>query len=131
MLTAVQALVGCAALTLAMLLTGAVLRGRWWTTDGLLWSFSNREKDQEASAVAGRADRAARNMLEGMVLFLTVMLAARFEGGHVARVETGATIFFWARLVYWPVYLIGVPYLRTGVWGVSVVGIGMIGLAIL
>ena len=45
------------------------------------------------------------------------------KGGQAA---TGATVFFWARLVYWPVYMAGIIYLRTAVWFVSIIGIAMI-----
>jgi len=38
----------------------------------------------------------------------------------------GAQIFFWARVVYAGVYIAGIPWLRTGVWAVSVVGLAMI-----
>jgi len=38
----------------------------------------------------------------------------------------GAQIFFWARLVYAGVYIAGVPWLRTGVWAVAVVGLILI-----
>ena len=30
--------------------------------------------------------------------------------------------YFWARLVYLPIYLAGIPYLRTAVWAVSLWG---------
>ena len=43
-----------------------------------------------------------------------------------AQTEFGAGLFFWARVAYIPIYLIGVAYLRTAVWLVSVVGLGMI-----
>jgi uncharacterized MAPEG superfamily protein len=32
-------------------------------------------------------------------------------------------LFFWGRLAYAPVYVIGIPWLRTGLWGVSFVGL--------
>lgn len=131
MLTAVQALVFSTALTLIMLLTGSTLRSKMWTAEGIAAGFGNREGESKAEGVAGRADRAANNMLEGMVMFIAVMVAARYEGGHAARVELGATVFFYARLVYWLVYLAGIPYLRTAVWGVSLAGIVIIGAAIL
>lgn len=35
-------------------------------------------------------------------------------------------LLFWARLVYAGVYLAGVPWLRTAVWTVSVVGLILI-----
>ena len=38
----------------------------------------------------------------------------------------GAQIFLYARLAYVVVYIAGIPWLRTGVWAVSVVGLAMI-----
>ena len=46
-------------------------------------------------------------------------------------VELGGLVFVIARVVYFPVYLIGVPGLRTAVWSVGVVGVGMIGASAL
>ncbi|HMV65936.1 MAG TPA: MAPEG family protein [Myxococcota bacterium] len=131
MLSPVHTLVACSALTFFMLTAGAAIRGKWWTLSGLLFGFGNREGQTPSTGMAGRADRAANNMIEGMAMFLPLMLAARFDGGHLARVELGANVFFYARLVYWPVYLFGIPYLRTAVWGVSVAGLVMIGTALL
>ena len=72
--------------------------------------------------MAGRADRAAKNMLEGMVMFLAVVLAAQLAGKG-AQAAIGASVFFWARLVYWPIYMAGIIYLRTAVWFVSIIGL--------
>ena len=55
-------------------------------------------------------------------MFLAVVLAAQIAGKS-AQAAMGATIFFWARLVYWPVYLAGIVYLRTLVWFVSIIGL--------
>jgi uncharacterized MAPEG superfamily protein len=38
----------------------------------------------------------------------------------------GAELYFWARVIYLPVYIVGIPYLRTLVWFVSVVGLVMV-----
>jgi uncharacterized MAPEG superfamily protein len=38
----------------------------------------------------------------------------------------GAQIFFWARVVYAAVYLAGIPWVRTAVWAVSVIGMLLI-----
>jgi uncharacterized MAPEG superfamily protein len=35
-------------------------------------------------------------------------------------------VYFWARLVYLPVYIVGIPYLRTLVWAVGFVGLLMV-----
>jgi uncharacterized MAPEG superfamily protein len=96
-----------------------------WTPAGLLDAFGNRESRPTPLGAAGRADRAARNMIEGMVMFVAFVLAAQIAG-KTSQVAFGATIFFWARLVYWPVYLAGVVYLRTLVWFVSIIGLILI-----
>jgi uncharacterized MAPEG superfamily protein len=38
----------------------------------------------------------------------------------------GAQLFFWARLAYAVIYLAGVPWVRTGAWAVSMVGLIMV-----
>lgn len=126
----VQALVYSSALTLVMLLSASMLRSKGWTPDGMKIAFGNRDNAVEGSALARRADRAAKNMLEAMVMFIAVVAAARFAG-RGADAALGATVFFWARVVYWAVYLAGVPYVRTAVWFVGVAGTVMVARAAL
>ena len=38
---------------------------------------------------------------------------------------SGATIWILARIVYLPVYMMGTLYLRTALWGISVIGLLM------
>jgi uncharacterized MAPEG superfamily protein len=116
----------CALLTWVMLLTAALLRVRFWTPAGFVMSLGNRDDVPEPSPLAARADRAAKNMVENMVLFLAVMFAARASGADSERLVTGASIFFWARLAYFPIYLAGIKVLRTAVWAVSIAGLFMI-----
>ena len=40
-----------------------------------------------------------------------------------AQTAIGAQIYLWARVAYLPVYVIGIPYLRTLVWAASLWGI--------
>ena len=84
----------------------------------------NREGMPELTGFAGRAVRAHRNLLESLVLF--VVLVAQVSGKTNATTALGAQLFFWGRLAYAPVYWIGVPWLRTGVWAVSIAGLLMI-----
>jgi len=93
---------------------------------GLPTLAGNRDKMPELTGWAGRAQRAHRNMLENLMLFAALVLAAHAAGRADATTALGATIFFWARLVYAGVYIAGVPWLRTGIWAVSIVGLGMI-----
>lgn len=118
-----------AVLTWVMLLAASLIRVHGWTPKGFVIAAGNRDNLPEASPIAGRADRAAKNMLENLVLFAVVVLVARLGGIAPDKIATGAAIFFWARVVYFFVYLAGIPFLRTAVWGVSIAGLVMIMLA--
>ena len=45
--------------------------------------------------------------------------------------QLGGQLFFWARVAYAVIYLVGIPYLRTLAWLVSVIGLVMIFLQLL
>lgn len=125
MMTTVHALVWSGILTFLMFLVASAICAKGWTPPGMEIMFGNRENLPVPLGPAGRADRAARNMMEGMILFLAAVLAAQL-GGKGAEAATGASVFFWARVVYWPVYVAGIIYLRTLVWFVSIIGLAMI-----
>jgi uncharacterized MAPEG superfamily protein len=90
---------------------------------GLLPLVGNRGNLPAFEGWAGRAQRAHRNMLESLVIFAALVLVARFAGKSNAATALGTQLFFWGRLAYAPVYIIGIPWLRTGLWGVSFAGL--------
>lgn len=116
-----------AVLTWLMLVVASLLRSRSWTPAGMQVAFGNRENVSEPTPLAGRADRAARNMLEGLLLFTALVAAVRL-GGKAAPAGAAA-LFFWARVAYYGVYLAGIRYLRTAVWVASIVALGQIATA--
>jgi uncharacterized MAPEG superfamily protein len=93
---------------------------------GLPALAGNREGLAPCTGWAGRAARAHHNMLENLVLFAALVLAAVLAGRTNGTTLLGAQLFFWARLVYAVVYLAGIPYLRTALWLVSVIGLALI-----
>jgi uncharacterized MAPEG superfamily protein len=95
---------------------------------GLGTLAGNREGLAELPGFAGRARRAHLNMIENMVLFTALVLVTAVAGKANAMTAMGALIFFWARLVYAVIYLIGIPWLRTLAWFVSVIGMVMIAI---
>jgi uncharacterized MAPEG superfamily protein len=98
---------------------------------GLPTLAGNREGLPEITGWAGRAQRAHRNMLENIVLFAALVLVAHVGGKANATTALGAQLFFWARLAYAVVYVAGVPWLRTLIWVVSVIGMALIAIQIL
>ena len=93
---------------------------------GLSTLAGNREGMAQLTGFAGRARRAHLNMLENMVLFTVLVLVAAIAGKANAMTAMGALIFFWARLIYAVIYLLGIAWLRTLAWAVSVIGMIMI-----
>ncbi len=93
---------------------------------GLPRLAGNRENMPALTGWAGRAQRAHFNMLESLVLFAALALVAVVAGKTNATTLLGAQIFLWARVAYALVYWVGVPWLRTGVWFVSVIGLALI-----
>ena len=93
---------------------------------GLPLLAGNREGLAPCTGWAGRASRAHHNMLESLVLFAALVLIAAVGGKTNAMTLLGAQLFFWARLAYAVVYLAGIPWARTAVWFVSVIGLALI-----
>jgi len=90
---------------------------------GLPTLIGNREGMPMPAGMAGRSLRAHHNMLESLVLFAALVLMAAITGRANEMTALGSLLFFWARLAYAVVYVIGIPWVRTGVWAVSVVGL--------
>jgi len=68
---------------------------------------------------AHRAYRAHMNAFEGIALFAPVAIAVHVTGTGNEVTAIASATFFWARLIYAPMYYFKVPVLRTAVWFVS------------
>jgi uncharacterized MAPEG superfamily protein len=90
---------------------------------GLPMLAGNREAVPAFGGWVGRAQRAHHNMLESLLLFAALVLIAVVTNKTNSATLLGAQLFFWARLVYAFVYIVGIPWLRTALWTVSVSGL--------
>jgi uncharacterized MAPEG superfamily protein len=93
---------------------------------GLPMLAGNRDAGPAFGGWVGRAQRAHRNMLESLVLIAALVLFAVVTNKTNSATLLGAQLFFWARLVYAFIYIAGIPWLRTAVWFVSVIGLILI-----
>lgn len=114
----------------AMVLFAGFVRIRGWEREGIVIGFGNRDSLPGAGTIAGRGERAARNMLENLVVFSALLLAAWMEDVPDEKLVVPAHLFFWARLAYFPTYVAGIAYLRTAFWAVGAVGMAMIAWAV-
>jgi uncharacterized MAPEG superfamily protein len=93
---------------------------------GLPALAGNRENFPAVEGWIGRSMRLHKNMIEAMIVFTALVVVAHLAQKANATTALGATIFFWARVVHAGLYIAGIPWLRTGAWAVSVVGMLMI-----
>ena len=99
---------------------------------GVVWAVSARDEARPALVgIGGRLDRARANFLETFPFFVAAVLGAHLLQVHDSMTVLGAQLYFWARLLYVPAYATGIPYLRSLIWGVSIVGIVLLLVALL
>ena len=123
-----QMLVWSAALALVQMLV-AVAGAQ--TQLGLPMLAGNREDLPAVTGWGGRARRAHLNMLESLVVFAIVVLVAHVAGRANESTALGAMLFFWGRVAYAIIYVVGLPWLRTAAWAVSIAGIVIIFIELL
>lgn len=128
MTTELSMLAYCAILTvlLALIPTVALILEK-----GLPFAAGNREEAVTLPAWAERAKRTHLNMLENLPVFAALVLIAQVSGAFNDTTALGATLFFWGRVAHAAVYLAGIPWVRTGAFAVSLVGLLMIASQIL
>jgi uncharacterized MAPEG superfamily protein len=94
---------------------------------GPRWNAGPRDGETPPPGkLAGRLQRAQANLFETLPLFIGAVLIASIEGKFGALTAWGTHLYFFARLIYVPLYAFGVSYLRTLVWLVGLAGLLMV-----
>ena len=121
------------ALSVALLVFHITLQGMLATRElGSQWNAGPRDEAREpAGILAGRAARASANFRETYPGFVALALALAIAGDPAGWGLVGAGLWFAARLVYVPLYLAGVPYIRSFVWLVALAGLAVMAGALI
>ncbi|WMJ68457.1 MAPEG family protein [Stenotrophomonas sp. 24(2023)] len=99
---------------------------------GMKWNASARDAPTPPlSPLAGRLARAQANFLETFPFFAAAVVAVVVAGRGSDSTALAAQAYVWSRLVYLPLYALGVPYLRSLVWLVSLASIVVLLAALL
>ncbi len=99
---------------------------------GYRWTASSRDEPlPPLQGVAGRLQRALNNYLETFPFFAALVLVAQLVGVHSPLTEWGAFLYIGARVVYLPLYAVGVPLVRSLVWNVAALGMLLFVIALL
>ena len=114
------------ALSVVFLVLHIMLQGFLATRElGSQWNAGPRDEGlKPKSALAGRAERASANFRETYPAALGLLLALAFYHPSTTGL-IGGWLWLLCRVVYLPLYLAGIPYIRSMVWLGSLGGIGL------
>ncbi|ART93298.1 putative MAPEG superfamily protein [Zymomonas mobilis] len=91
---------------------------------GYKWNVSARDEAlPPLSPMAGRLSRVQANLFETLPLFIAALLANLYLGHNGYYSELSAELYVASRLIYLPLYAFGVPYLRSIVWAIGIIGL--------
>jgi uncharacterized MAPEG superfamily protein len=90
---------------------------------GVWFAGSGRDHEPPPDIWNARAQKALRNLIETYGVFVALVVATELSGRSDGFTQWGAQLYFWARWVYLPLYLLGVQYVRSLVWCVIAGGL--------
>lgn len=94
---------------------------------GTRWNMGARDETlPPPEPIVGRLARAQANFFETFPVAAAAILIVTISGRTDQWTELGAIVWLAARIVYLPLYTLGIPRVRTLVFLVSVAGIVMI-----
>lgn len=113
--------------SVVLLVVHIVLQGQLATRErGTGWNAGPRDGEaRPLGKFAGRAERALKNYQETFPAFAALALGLAVADRTGGLGAAGALVWFAARIAYLPLYLFGVPYLRSLLWLVSAAGLAM------
>ncbi|WP_292294878.1 MAPEG family protein [Marivita sp.] len=101
-------------------------------TAGPAFGFSNREGAPPGMGAAGlRIDKTLANLKEGAIMYLPLALLAVSLDVSNAWTWSAALLTIVSRLIYVPVFYLGIPIVRTLVWAPGFVAIPTLAVGIL
>jgi uncharacterized MAPEG superfamily protein len=96
----------------------------------LRWLMGPRDEPRPVAGVyANRVSRALQNFLDTFPIFAAALVGAILAGKTGNFTFWGSGLYVVGRVLYAPLYALGIPVLRTLAWTVAMVGIVLIVVA--
>ena len=84
----------------------------------LSYNLSSRDEEVKLPVISGRGIRALKNLKESLFIFLPLSLLSIIINVDVIM---AATIWLALRVIYCALYYLGISYLRTIIWFLSII----------
>ena len=97
---------------------------------GFAYNMGPRDDQRPMTGKGARLIRAYANFMQTFPFFVAAVLMAHLAGRHSWLTVAGAEAYFWARVVYVPLYVLGVPVVRSLAFVMAIAGIVMILVAL-
>lgn len=94
--------------------------------NGLKWALGARDTSRDDTVFQARSKRTVANHIESMLLFIPLAIVAHIAGISGDLLIKGTWLYIIARTLYPLTYWTGLPYARTLVWTVGVIGTVMV-----
>lgn len=114
--------------TLALALVQVFLPAGARTSEfGFKWNAGPRDQTPSSERpLTGRLERAQSNLFETLPLFIGAVLIAHLASANGALTVWGSALYFWGRVAFLPLYAVGIPFIRSLAWIVSLVGLVLV-----
>lgn len=94
---------------------------------GARWNMGARDESlPPLNALAGRLTRAQANFQETLPIAIVALIGVVVAGRTSDMTALGGWIWIGARIAYLPVYALGIPMVRTLIFMISLIGLGMV-----
>lgn len=111
-------------LLLIHIFAAAHVKTKQYGTD---WNMGARDESlPPLNPLAGRLARAQANFQETLPIAIVALIGVVVAGRSSDMTMLGAHIWLGARIVYLPVYGLGIPKIRTLIFLISLIGLGMV-----
>ena len=91
----------------------------------LSYLFSSRDNEANTSIYIDRANRSLNNLFETLPIFIGLILLSIMNDVDNSLL---AMIWLLSRIIYVPVYIVGINYVRTGIWAIALICLIMMSL---
>jgi uncharacterized MAPEG superfamily protein len=94
---------------------------------GNRYGVGPRDENLQPSGIAGRLHRAQQNFLETFGIFAVCIVLVHLTDAYGKLSLWGCLLYLLGRVLFLPLYWLGVPWLRTLSWNLATLGLVLVG----